>query len=508
MTTATAAKPEKIGGLYDWEIGADGKYTIKGVEVFSAHARGENGVDYEVGDDWIEAAHKKLLSNYPKHAIPVNFNHHTDVGGQRKLGFLKPTHTDKVMVNGRVRNTIFGDVVGIEPHDFEDFRQTKYPFRSASIVSFSQHRFRDLSMLREKPGFYEYPILTLQDKDEAKSPMLAYHVDGDVTSFLYAFGANDKSSDKKKSKKPGDDKKKPGFPPKPGADGGDGGDAGEGADAGEEADADGQKVDADGNPVNEMGAGKESPTSGLSLDQKLDAILAGIKELLKDSCPSENDVNGDKSPMQDKGQKVSGQKKNYSAQEEAVSEPSKIEADAKKDAVAAESKTEAAKAVQSKPQDDAKYAAQEDRIARLERDASARKATEKAVADLEGAGYRLTKSTKDKIAEYAAEGEKALGIFIDTYKTHAEKDPSATVEGAATGAATKSAAAGVGVDEDMVEVAEYAAKNPQDVKGIKLRRDLYGDFDTYKKQGGSMTFERFVANESAVAATQMTVKSE
>jgi uncharacterized protein YdcH (DUF465 family) len=497
MTTATASpKAEKIGGQYEWELGADGKYTIKSVEVFSAHSFGENGVNYEVTDDWIDETHKKLLENFPKHMIPVNYSveHRTET--KKHLGFLKPTHTKKIKVNGKFRNTMFGDIVGIEPQDFEDFRRTKYPFRSASIVSFKQHRLRDLSMLREDPGFYEYPLLTLEEKREKEeAPLLAYQAVGDDGGdFLYAFGANDKKKKKTDEKKDssdkssGEEKKKPFDKKSEGA-----GDSSEVGDV-EQDSVEGESGDGED-------AQPESMTDGMSLEQKVDAILAAVKELLKDSVPSEDEVNGNKAPSQDKG----ASKKTYSAKEDPVSKETEVKKDADAAVVSADAKsTEAKASVESDAKNDAHYAALADRTAKLEKKISSKENAEKTIAELEAEGYHLTPKTKDQIATYAAKSDEHLKVYVDTYRAHAEKDPSPSVEGdaatkASTGAATKSS-----VLPD--EVAQYAAKNPADKAGIAKRAKLFQEYQEYKASGGTIvSFDRYVAAELNAEVSRMVI---
>jgi hypothetical protein len=505
MTTATKPTPivSMLGGQYPAECGPDGKYSLKNIEFFSTHKKGENGIEFDANDEWITAAYKGLVELAPKTLLPVNVFHHGDPQHPdvRQIGYFMPRDLKKTFVNGRDRLTIFGDIIGVDSYDFGAIRNVKLPFRSAQVLSFKNKRFSALSLLKDQVGYYEYPMTTVGSvtfsgsapdlPTQNESPMMAYRAtseDGDSGAALYAFGGNDK-----KKKKPDDKKKSDGKP---------GGDdkskkPGEGGEDPKDGEDDEQDAAVDGEESDQP----ESMTDGMSSDEKIDKIFAMVAQLLKDSVPSEDEVNGNKAPSQDRR----ASKKTYSAKEDAVSKETEV----KKEAAPAAVVTPDAKATEAKTatQDDAKYSALEDRTEKLEKKISSKENAEKAIAALEAEGFNLTSKTKGKIETYSAKGEDSLKDFVDTYRTYADKDPSETVDGGTTGA--PSGASVASKSSLPADVADYAAKNPTDKGGISLRAKLFPEYQVYKDQGGTIpSFERFVQAEVAAEGTRMKVEPE
>lgn len=506
MSTATKESKKApvivsmLGGQYDAECGPDGKYSIKDIEFFSTHAKGENGVDFNVTDEKIREMYAAIMHDAKAgHLLPVNVFHHNDPQHPdvRQIAYFMPRSLKNSFVNGRDRLTIFGDIVGISSYDFDSMRDVKYPYRSAQVLSFKNNRFSAMSLLKDQVGFFTYPLLTVGSvsytgsspslPQPMESALVGYRAEEDADSmlFCYAFGSNDKKKkkddSKKKSDKPGssDDKGK-GFDKKR-----------DGEDGDEQDSAEGEE----GEGGEEVEGGEESASDTMSTDEKIDKIYAIVLQISKDVSPSQNDVNGDKSPSQDKGSR-----KTYSAKEDDVSTEKKQDG-VQTPAVPPAPAAPAAPAPEKKsdPVADANYAALADRTAKLEHKAATKDREAAAIKELEEAGFtRLTKATKDKVAQYAAEGESGLRIFLDTYKLHADKDPAETVDG---DKGKKVEGVHVAKHGEVPELAEYAAKNPTDKAGISLRAKLWPEYQAYKAQGGSIqSFDRYVAAEKNAMA--------
>lgn len=515
MTTAISEPDQSvadfsmIGGLYKSRRGSDGRYSILDVEVFSAHAKGENGVDFEIDDEWIRKAYASLVSGYPKHMIPVNVYHHDDKGHERplRIGYVQPTGLRNVYVNGKDRLTIFANLVGLNGHHFSQVRDVELPYRSAEIVSFKLHQLGALSLLKDEIGYYKYPILTTGFVEyvggsapqeipvNSPSPLMAYRAskDNDALLLLYRYGANKmegKDKEKEKDGKPTQDQsgKSEGKPGAEGSAPAEGGDVKPGA--GDE------KVGPDGKPQGKFGAdqgdGKgavagaagagavaEGDPNAMGQDpvmMTLTKIYKLVMQIAQNCPPGEDQVNGDKSPSQDSRYSTAKETDMADTKEEAKKEEVKV--DAKKEV-----------------QDDAKYAAAVDRAERAAARIESKEREQATIEALTVEGYRLTKDTREKIAKYAAKGEEDMKEFVAIYKSLAEKDPPKSADGFAAkdGSADASEA---GLPD---EVLKYKAK---DEKEFKFRKSIMPEFLSYQNSGGTMTLERFVAAEkSRIEAT-------
>ena len=489
-----------IGGRYKWTLGADGKYAMIDVEMFSTHAKGENGVNVEVDDACLAEFYANMVAEFPKHALPVNIYHHDDKNYERpiRIGYVQPVGIKKIFVNAKYRNTIMVNVIGVAKNYFLEAQNVEFPYRSAEIGSFKARQFVALSMLKDEMGYFKYALLVPGEEVKSKmascampenptSPLMAYRAssDSDRLLFLYKFGGN---VDQKKKEDAPKDSGDAGPDQKPGADG----KPAFGEDKKNMA-ADPTK----GGPPVAGGAPAAGADPSVAGDPQTAGLLAVLAKVWKEvqaigkklgTCPSADEQNGDKAPSQDDnaGNKDKSKKDSkYSAgKEEKAMSVVKEEEVKSADAKAAAS----ADADRQKISDDAKYAAVQDENETLRGKLSAKDLEEKTVKELVGEGRRLTKFTRERIAHYAAKGEDALNDFVTDYRKIAVKDPPPSVDGGTVKSGAGDADAGLPQDD----VLKYKASDP---KEFALRKALTPEFAAYKAKGGEMTFDRYVAGE-------------
>jgi hypothetical protein len=389
------------------------------------------------------------------------------------------------------------------------------------VLSFRANQLGALSLLKDEIGYYMYPMLTVGSvencnkesrtavcltKGPHESPLMAYRSapGEDAAVLFYSYGGNSvKTEDGPIMEVKVGDAEVYAFPAKK-EDSGKSSSDEKPAAGGEKKDA--APFSAGGQQAGAGGAG-DPAAAAQGQQSQIVALLTKIWKCVQhlDQTPSADEVNGNKAPSQDKKPDNAEQnaKKEQSGkdaaggdgQEKGKKQDSKYSAEKETgmDAIKTEVKVDAkASADASKVQiaEDAKYAAKADRLDALESKMEQKDREDKAIADLTDSGYRLSKSTREMVAKYAAKGESHLTDFVADYKKIAEKDPPPHADNPGT--------AKVDVDSSLPEeVASYKAKDP---KEFSLRKSLMPEFSSYQNTGGTMTFDRYVEGEKARVA--------
>ena len=430
-TTHEAFRGDIPGGGYRAEADNTGEYwTIRDVPFFSELPAGVRSNKQPIGKEWMEATilRHKQLENDQKHLPPVHANHH-DTGRENfRIGFLRPTRVEQVVIDGKGRWTLFGDIVHIETHHYNRIKDLGYPYRSAEIGSGWSPEIASLALSEDEAPHFKLPMLTIGDEvksfdrefEPENSPAVAFAEVGDSSFVCFSFKGITMAP--KKAEKPKTTVTLKEDPSK--------------------HDPDEEKMDDTGKKIAEV-----------------------VETFFRDKLPAvvETILQGLLPPVArtDEG--------------EQTVDPAMLKATTEKDA---ERMAElAAKDNERTAELMAKVAALEDKDRQRTQAEKLQLLVEKQTAALKEEGWQLSGDTEAAMRDIAAASDAALEKFVAEYKKNTPKDPPKTLDDVQV------------FKEELPELQKYRTQSPE---VLTRALALSGQFDDYHKMGGTSSREEFI----------------
>lgn len=143
---------------YEAERQSNGNYTIRAVPVLPA-VDGAKGVALTSG--WLKRAAARILHRkYSQGYLPrVHVEHLGDVAGvNRAAGFMDNPAVRPLMLDGRLVDTIFVDLVEVPPDVFEEIKSLRLPYRSAEVPSTGEEELKSLALMQTFPPYFKLPV--------------------------------------------------------------------------------------------------------------------------------------------------------------------------------------------------------------------------------------------------------------------------------------------------------------------------------------------------------------
>lgn len=186
------------GGGYLSEFDEKSEFwSIRDVPFFSELPAGTRSNEKAISKSWMEAVVKrhKALERDQRHLPPVHANHH-DAGRENfRIGFLRPTRVGRLILDGKPRWTLFGDIVRVEDSHYSSIKDLGYPYRSAEIGIGWKPEISSLALLADEAPHFKLPMLTIGeerrhfDREFApeQQPAVAFSEIGESAYVCFSF---------------------------------------------------------------------------------------------------------------------------------------------------------------------------------------------------------------------------------------------------------------------------------------------------------------------------------
>ncbi len=196
-STETALS-EVPGGGYLSEFNEESEcWAIRDLPFFSELPAGTRSNEKAISREWMEAVVRRhrTLEEEQKHLPPVHANHH-DAGRENfRIGFLRPTRVGRLILDGKPRWTLFGDIVRIEDRHYAEIKDLGYPYRSAEIGIGWKPEISSLALLADEAPHFKLPMLTIGEERRhfdrgflpEQAPALAFSEIGESAYVCFSF---------------------------------------------------------------------------------------------------------------------------------------------------------------------------------------------------------------------------------------------------------------------------------------------------------------------------------
>lgn len=186
------------GGGYLAELDETGEHwSVRDVPFFSELPAGTKKNEQPISREWMEAVllrHRELESEQ-KHLPAVHAHHHGDGRETFRIGFLRPTRVGLLTLDGQPRWTLFGDIIRIEDHHFEQIKNMRYPYRSAEIGRDWKPEISSMALLEDEAPHFKLPMLTIGEErrhfdrefEPSKRPAVAFSEVGESAYICFSF---------------------------------------------------------------------------------------------------------------------------------------------------------------------------------------------------------------------------------------------------------------------------------------------------------------------------------
>ena len=195
--TEEAFQGEIPGGGYVAESDAGEFWTIRDVPFFSELPAGVRSNTEPIGRDWMHAVIRRheQLERDQKHLPPVHANHHDSGRDNFRLGFLRPTKVGQIVLDGKKRWALFGDIIHIENHHYQSIKALGYPYRSAEIGRGWSPEIASLALSEDEAPHFKLPMLTIGSErrpfdrtfSPENAPALAFSEVADSSFVCFSF---------------------------------------------------------------------------------------------------------------------------------------------------------------------------------------------------------------------------------------------------------------------------------------------------------------------------------
>jgi len=185
-------------GGYLAEMDDDGQFwNIRDVPFFSELPAGTRSNETSISREWMEAVisrHRELESQQ-KYLPAVHANHHGDGRETFRIGFLRPTRVGRLVLDGKLRWTLFGDIIRVENNHFEQIKDMRYPYRSAEIGRGWKPEIASLALSEDEAPHFKLPMLTIGEERRhfdreflpSERPAMAFSEVGDSAYVCFSF---------------------------------------------------------------------------------------------------------------------------------------------------------------------------------------------------------------------------------------------------------------------------------------------------------------------------------
>lgn len=172
-------------------------WAIRDVPFFSELPAGTRSNEKAISKSWMESVVRrhKTLERDQKHLPPVHANHH-DAGRENfRIGFLRPTRVGRLILDGKPRWTLFGDIVRIEDSHYSLIKDLGYPYRSAEIGIGWKPEISSLALLADEAPHFKLPMLTIGEErrhfdrsfSPEQQPAVAFSEIGESAYVCFSF---------------------------------------------------------------------------------------------------------------------------------------------------------------------------------------------------------------------------------------------------------------------------------------------------------------------------------
>ena len=105
-----------------------------------------------------------------EYIAPIHVNHHGEGLETPRIGFLRPKRVGFSRMNGRMKSTLFGDLVGISDETLERIKNLEWPFVSAEINNEWRPEVASLSVSADAAPHFKFPLLSVGKTITAFAP--------------------------------------------------------------------------------------------------------------------------------------------------------------------------------------------------------------------------------------------------------------------------------------------------------------------------------------------------
>lgn len=438
--------PEKIfqaftedfpGGGYVAEQDETGEFwTIRDVPFFSELPAGTRSNEKSISREWMEAVvqRHRELETAQKHLPAVHANHHDSGRENFRIGFLRPTRVGRLVLDGKARWTLFGDIIRVEDHHFEQIKELRYPYRSAEIGRGWKPEIASLALSEDEAPHFKLPMLTIGEERRqfdreflpSERPAMAFSEVGDSAYVCFSFKGTampEKKTDKLAENADGNDKQNKNG-----------------------------KEELQENKVAE-GIAKVIAEFQEGLPALVASILAGLIPPTVRADEGETAVE----PAMLKAR---------------IEELLKPKVDKSKDA---EKSKETDKTVEKLSELRGEMDALKEKERLREKVQASEGLAESKIKELQAEGWHLSEHAEASIRDIAGESELALEKYVKGYKQTMPKELPKTLEEAQV------------FSDDSPDISKYKTRSPE---VLEAARDLSRQYDELKDGGGRLTTTR------------------
>jgi len=155
------------GGKYRARQNDDGTWDVLDMPVFSLVPKGKKGAPKDITEDDLRAAVREHQRKYKddQFMARVNVLHNYGVQPATPAGFFLPRIVKPFRMNGKMQATIFADLMGVPDAVFRDMEARGLPYCSVEVRTYEPLVFGALALLDTEPPFFEFPIISIGDKE-------------------------------------------------------------------------------------------------------------------------------------------------------------------------------------------------------------------------------------------------------------------------------------------------------------------------------------------------------
>lgn len=188
------------------------------VPIFSLVPKGVKGAPRDIVEDDLQMAvdlHDKMFRE-DKFLARTNVLHNFGIHRATPAGFFLPRSVRPFRMKGKTHPVIFADLIGVPDPIFRDLDSDRLPYCSPEVRTYEPLQFGALALLDTEPPFFEFPLITIGEReehpdaaeftkfDQAVGPAVGAFVSAQGSAFLFRF-AEDVMPDEVEKKK--DDEK-------------------------------------------------------------------------------------------------------------------------------------------------------------------------------------------------------------------------------------------------------------------------------------------------------------
>lgn len=154
-----------LGGRYEARLNADGTLDVFDVPILSELQKGEREdlPEFSIDSTWLAAALKQAAVRASEgYMAPLHIRHHGTDKIAARAGFFVPRRIAEFQVDGKVAQTLFADLVRVNPDAAQRILKGELPYRSVEILNTKgAPEIDSLALLDSEPPQFRYPLLSI-----------------------------------------------------------------------------------------------------------------------------------------------------------------------------------------------------------------------------------------------------------------------------------------------------------------------------------------------------------